>query len=153
MRPQEKPITDRKILHDLLREAMILHLGLSDEGIPYIVPLNFVFFYDRLYFHSSPIGRKMEILSRNPRVCFEVESEVEVVPADDACDWGMRCRSVIGEGVAMRVEDEEEKRVALQALMRKYSGRSDWTFSLDQVQKVAVIRVRITEIGGRESGY
>jgi nitroimidazol reductase NimA-like FMN-containing flavoprotein (pyridoxamine 5'-phosphate oxidase superfamily) len=82
-----------------------------------------------------------------------VESEVEVIPAEEACDWGMRCRSVIGEGIATLVEDEEEKRAALQALMGKYSGRSDWIFSSDQVQKVAVIRVRITGMSGRQSGY
>jgi len=41
MRRADKQITDPDELHRILDEALVLHLGMVDDGRPYVVPLNF----------------------------------------------------------------------------------------------------------------
>ncbi|WP_440948317.1 hypothetical protein ACSAZL_08855 [Methanosarcina sp. T3] len=45
-------------------------------------------------------GRKIEILKKNPMVCFEAAIETELITADDPCNYNVRYRSVIGYGKA-----------------------------------------------------
>ena len=66
--------------------------------------------YEVITVHSAAHGRKLDLLRRNPHVCFEVDEDVAPVPHREACSVGMRFRSVIGTGRATFVEDVTEKR-------------------------------------------
>ncbi|WP_317063690.1 pyridoxamine 5'-phosphate oxidase family protein [Methanoculleus caldifontis] len=98
MRRKDKEITDPALLSAVLREAFVCRLGLVDGDRPYVVPMNFAHSGGCLYLHSAGEGRKIEILGRNNRVCFEAETGVELVRAEKACDFGARYLSVIGAG-------------------------------------------------------
>ena len=152
MRRAEREIKDRKTIDEILRQATVCRLGLCEGGKPYVVPVNFGYDGDCLYFHSAPEGRKMEIMKSNPNVCFEVDVDHEIVPTDTACDWTARFRSVIGFGKAWPVEDPEEKRRALDVILGHYSD-GPYEYVTDSLDKVAVIRVQIENITGKQSGY
>lgn len=152
MRRAEREIKDRKTIDDILRQATVCRLGLCDDDRPYVVPLNFGYDGECLYFHSAREGRKMEVLRANPKVCFEVDVDHELVPTDTACDWGTRFRSVIGFGEARPVEDMEEKRRALDVILDHYSD-GDYEYTQESLTKLAVIRIEIEEITGKQSGY
>ena len=53
MRRSDKQIKDGKIIEKILEEAMVCRLALCDDGRPYIIPLNFGFKNNHLYFHSA----------------------------------------------------------------------------------------------------
>lgn len=61
---------DQRVLKGLLRGASHLVLAMSDGSEPYAVPLDYVFEESEgaVYFHGAGEGRKVEVLSRNPRV-------------------------------------------------------------------------------------
>ena len=152
MRRAEREIKDRKTIDEILRQATVCRLGLCEGGMPYVVPLSYGHEDDCLYFHSATEGRKMEIIKANSRVCFEVDVDHELIPADTACNWTVRFRSVIGFGKARLVEDTEEKRRALDVILEHYSDRS-YDYAEGALDKVAVIRVQIENITGKQSGY
>ena len=152
MRRAEREIKDRKTIDEILHQATVCRLGLCDGGMPYVVPLSYGYEDDCLYFHSAPEGRKIEIIRTNPHVCFEVDVDHEFVPADTACNWTVRFRSVIGFGKARLVEDPEEKRRALDVILGHYSD-GPYEYVTDSLDKVAVIRVQIDNITGKQSGY
>ena len=52
--------------------------------MPYVVPVNFGYKDDCLYIHSSLQGLKMDILRVNANVCFEIDVDLELVPAREA---------------------------------------------------------------------
>ncbi len=124
----EKEIQDQRLVEAVLSLALVCRIGLAYENQPYVVPMCFVCAGDSIYLHAAREGRKIEILKRNDAVCFEVEADVATIPADVACGWGMRYRSVIGFGRATFVDDPEEKVAALDLLMEKYSGQGRWTY-------------------------
>jgi nitroimidazol reductase NimA-like FMN-containing flavoprotein (pyridoxamine 5'-phosphate oxidase superfamily) len=148
MRRHDRQITDRESIDSIIRRCRVCRLGMCDNGQPYIVPLNFGYDGESLYFHAAREGRKVDILARNKRVCFEFDIPGEVVPADQACGWGMRYESVIGSGEAEIVAGADAKTVGLDCIMRQYSG-SDWTYPGQALEDTLVIRVRIREISGK----
>jgi len=143
---------DRDDIDAIMRKARVCRLGLCDEGKPYVVPVCFGYDGGALYFHSSPRGRKMDVLRGNPDVCFEVDVDVELIPADEACGWSVRYRSVIGFGRAVAIDDPQEKREALTILMRQYAD-GEFVFSEDGLARAAVVRIEIDGITGKSSGY
>jgi nitroimidazol reductase NimA-like FMN-containing flavoprotein (pyridoxamine 5'-phosphate oxidase superfamily) len=148
MRKSEYEITERAEIDAVLGRASVCRLGLSVGDRPYVVPLAFGRDGDLLYFHSSPKGKKMEMLRRNPRVCFEVDTDIEVVASGDPCRWHIRYNSVIGFGTASIVEDAEEKTKALKAIKDHYSAEPV-DYGAIPLDAVAVIRVDIESMTGR----
>ena len=152
MRRGEKEIADESALKAVIHQSLVCRLGLSDGCQPYVVPLCFGYEDGFLYFHAALEGRKIEIIRRNNSVCFEFDINAEIVESQEACDWGMRYQSVIGFGKAVILDDIEEKRRALEIIMRQYSDRS-FLFPDDSVARTAVIRVAIESMTGKQSGY
>ncbi|MBK8479466.1 MAG: pyridoxamine 5'-phosphate oxidase family protein [Opitutaceae bacterium] len=72
-----KAITDPTILAEIFASAEVCRIAMVDHGEPYLVPMNFRVLDNALYFHSSATGRKIEILKKSNRVCFEIESQAK----------------------------------------------------------------------------
>ena len=152
MRRKEKEILDREEIESIIRKADVCRLGLSDNNIPYIVPLNFGYRDSCLYFHTPKVGKKIDMIKGNNRVCFELDINHEVVRADNPCDWNMKYQSVIGYGRAFLLEDIDEKRQALDVIIEDYSGQTG-EYAEKLVDRLAVIKVQIESMTGKKAGY
>ncbi|MHC4480958.1 MAG: pyridoxamine 5'-phosphate oxidase family protein [Planctomycetota bacterium] len=137
---------------EVMRKARVCRLALCHDGQPYLVPLCFGHEQGRLYFHTGPSGRKLEMLAKNDRVCFELEADVEPVLAQVPCRCNMRYRSVVGFGRAVVVEDRAEKQAGLRAIMRQYA-EGDFEFPEETVARTTVIRLDVERATARQAGY
>ena len=144
--------TDRDIIESIVHRAPVCRVAMSDEGQPYVVPVCFGYEDGVLYFHSSPAGRKMDILRRNDAVCVEFDIDQELTEAESACKWGMKYRSVIGFGRAFFIEDEEEKQRALDIVLAHYGGDPQ-DYPQATLRKVEVVRIEIQDATAKVSGY
>ena len=154
MRRVDKEIKDEKVILSIIREADHCVIALSDNKNPYVVPMNFGYDDSHLYLHSSPDGRKIEILKENNKVSFVIEIKNELIKSEIACEWGMKYMSVIGEGYAHFIEDFHKKIEALDIIMAKYSDdKSEFRYSKTALNQVVVINVQITELTCKISGY
>lgn len=143
-------IVDQKGIESIILKAKVCRLGLVDGNRPYVVPMSFGYRENALYFHTGKKGKKMEILQKNNRVCFEMEVDLEIVPADNPCKWNMRYRSVVGFGRAVILEGPEEKRQALDVIVKHYGG-SLMAYDEKRVKGLAVIKVAIGSMTGKQS--
>ena len=150
MRRKDREIVDSERIWEVLRSAKICRVAFCSENWPYIVPMNFGILGGKLYFHCASAGTKLDLLKANPNVCFEVEVDVEVIPGEQACGWSARYQSVIGFGRAFVVEDLEEKRAGIRALLAQYSDRE-----LEIPQRISpetvILRVDVHSLTGKES--
>ena len=146
MRRKEKEVKDRPEIEGIIHKSTVCRLA----NRPYVVPLNFGYEDGTLYFHGAKEGKKIDMLRKNPNVCFEMDADVEIVEADDACFWGVRYQSVIGFGEAVIVEDQKEKESALGIIMKHYS-RKNFQFDENMVKATAVIKVTIDSMTGKQS--
>ena len=152
MRKADKEITDRNLIDSIIHKSLVCRIAIYDGEMPYLVPLSFGYDGNNIYLHGAKEGRKIDILKRNPKVCFEFETECEVLPGERACSFTMRYRSIIGYGKAHFLEDIGEKITAIRIIMRHYTDRT-FIFTEDDVKNITVIRVDIEQITGKQSGF
>ena len=95
------------------------------NGFPQIIPMNFVFRNDAIYMHSHVKGEKLDNISKNNKVGFEADRELEFLPSyfEDPHNAALADTlyiSIVIKGIASFVSDREEKTLALNGLMEKY---------------------------------
>ncbi|MDC0522434.1 pyridoxamine 5'-phosphate oxidase family protein [Nitrosopumilus sp.] len=95
------------------------------DGFPQIIPMNFVFRNDVVYMHSHVKGEKLDNISKNNKVGFEADRELEFLPSyfEDPHNAALADTlyiSIVIKGIASFVSDREEKTLALNGLMEKY---------------------------------
>ncbi len=152
MRRQDKEIKDPALLRKILGDAIVCRLAMCDGDRPYVIPLSFVLDGDAVFVHSAAHGRKLDVLRRNPHVCFEVDEDVAPVHHREACSVGMRFRSVIGTGRLAFVEDVAEKVRVLKRFAAKYAPKADTHLPSHEVEKTVVMRIAIERLTGKRSG-
>jgi nitroimidazol reductase NimA-like FMN-containing flavoprotein (pyridoxamine 5'-phosphate oxidase superfamily) len=150
MRRKDKEIADRNEIESIISNSRVCRLAMVDEAGPYIVPLCFGFRNNTLYFHSAAEGKKLGLLRKNPRVCFELDCDTEVLTREKACDFGMHYKSVIGFGTVVFLEVAAAKREALDIIMNHYAeGAFDYPDA--SVNRMSVFKVEIDTMTGKIS--
>ncbi len=153
MRVARKEITDRAKVVALLEQAAVGRLATNGrDGYPRIKPLNFVYRDEKIYFHSAPAGEKMDDLSRDNRVSFEVDFPLGYAEAGpNPCSASYRYQSVIVRGRAAVVRDDDERLLALGLLMKKYQPQGGYgDFLKEKLRITEVVRIDSEEISGKE---
>lgn len=153
MRKSKREIKDKTVIADLLNSCHVGRLGTNGrDGYPIIKPVNFAYQDGIIYFHSAMEGEKIEDITRDNRVCFEVDLPVAYVAAiKQPCEATYLYRSVIIKGKASFVEETEEKMRAIILLMKKYQPQSCFDEIPDDKLKItAVVRIDIEEMVGKE---
>lgn len=147
MTRRELEITDPQEILGILEESMVLHLGLVDDGMPYVVPMNYGFVMEdghlTLYLHGATAGYKLDVIRKNPVCCFELECGVRPFSGKVACQYGTAYSSLMGRGTAVIVEDPQEKIRAMEVLMKTQTGK-DFSFHERLVSIVSVIRIDVS---------
>lgn len=152
MRRKEREITDRKEIDGIVHSARVMHLALSDNNMPFLVPVFYAYDGSSLYFHSAKAGTKINILKRNNQVCFEISVDHGVIESDSPCDFEARHRTVTGFGKAVFVENEEEKITALNRIVKRFTDKT-FEFPKANLNATAIIRIDIDLIKGKKHGF
>lgn len=154
MRRKEKEIKSISEIEDIINKALICRLGLSLNNQPYVIPLNFGYKSNELHFHCAIAGKKIDFIRENNNVCFEIDSDTELVVGQHACvGWTMKYKSVIGFGKAYIIEDFDEKIKSMDIIMEHYSGTSGFEYTEKNIRGVGIIKVVIESVSGKKSGY
>jgi len=137
------------------------HIGrissIDKNGFPQIIPMNFVFLNDAIYLHSHVRGEKLENISRNNKVGFEVDKELEFLPSyfedpNDASLADTLYISVVIKGIGSFVTDRKEKALALNGLIEKYQPEGQYDpikSDMEVLDEVTVIKVTTQTIHGK----
>lgn len=152
MRRSDREVTEIKDLLDIIASCKVCRLALQDADGLYIVPLNFGYEYADgkllLYFHSAKEGRKINAITQNNDVCFEMDCDHRLIEADAACSYGFAFKSIIGNGTASIVGDIEEKKKALELLMQHQTGK-EFSFHEKMINAVTVFKVDVVSFTGK----
>jgi len=145
MRRKEREVTESSEIIKILEACKIVRIAMIDDKRPYLVPLNYGYRIHEgeltLTFHSAKTGRKIDILTTYPQVCFEMDWVTALIEGNVACDFGFAFSSIIGTGNVTFLSDPTDKREALLLLMKTQTGRDDFSFSEKHVDAVAVFQI------------
>ena len=107
---------DKTVVHSILDEGLICHVGFAVEGQPYVIPTLYARDGERLYVHGSAVSRMLKTLAEGVDVCITVTLVDAFVLARSAFHHSMNYRSVVVLGRAQLVTDDAERMNALRIL-------------------------------------
>lgn len=138
--------------------ADILHKGtsgvlalLGDNDYPYAVPISYVYDDGKIYFHSAKNGHKIDAIQRTEKASFCVIDKDLVVPEE----YTTYFRSVIAFGKIRVIEDDREKRAAIEKLAIKYAPEDTAANRDDAISRggnlICMLEMKIDHITGKEA--
>lgn len=87
---------------------------IGKDGMPYGVPLTYIYDGTRIYFHSAVEGHKLENITFNQKASFCVVGSTEILPEQ----FSTRYESVIAFGEMKELLDEEKEAVLVKVVER-----------------------------------
>ncbi len=151
MRRNEREVTDPKAIEEIINSAYVCRIALCGDGMPYIVPMNYGYSDGCLYLHSASEGKKIDLIRKDNRIGFEIESGVGVVRGQTRSGCTMKYSCVVGFGRALLVQDPEEKVRGLEIIMRQHSAAVG-EFPRDLVDRLVLIKIAIEKMTGKLAG-
>ncbi|MGR4880078.1 pyridoxamine 5'-phosphate oxidase family protein [Streptomyces sp. LARHCF249] len=154
-RSRDRARYDRETVHSILDQAYVCHLGFVRDGAPVVLPTLFGRVGESLYIHGSTGSRPLLAAGKaDPGlpVCVTVTHVDGLVLARSAFHHSLNYRSVVVHGTAYQVTDEEECRMALDALVdHVVPGRSadSRPANARELAATAVIRLDLTEVSAK----
>ncbi|MEU9523078.1 pyridoxamine 5'-phosphate oxidase family protein [Streptomyces sp. NPDC048224] len=154
-RSADRAAYDKELVHAILDEGYVCHLGFVRDGAPVVLPTLYGRVGERLYVHGSTGSRPLRMAgAADPglQVCLTVTHVDALVLARSAFHHSMNYRSVVVHGTAYEVTDPEERRTALDALVdHVVPGRSrdSRPASKKELAATAVIRLDLDEVSAK----
>jgi nitroimidazol reductase NimA-like FMN-containing flavoprotein (pyridoxamine 5'-phosphate oxidase superfamily) len=153
MRRKDREITEINEIEKIFLQCKTCHVAMVNDGIPYVVPLSYGFkiLHDNtleLYFHSALEGKKIDILKKNNKVCFEVAYEGQPVFSDTPCNSGYYFESIIGNGEVIFIDDINKKCEALSIMFKHQSGK-EIIFTTEQVENICIFKIISSDFTGK----
>ena len=136
-------------IEELIHHQLIGRVGCHADGITYVVPLSYAYDGTYIYGHTFE-GMKVQMLRKNPSICFEVDNTINLA------NW----QSVIGWGTYEELPGGPERDDAVQKLQNRVlpvlSSETmhlspQWPFpsgSGSEIQGI-IFRIRLTDKTGR----
>ncbi len=145
-------ITDRKTIYEILDNIEYGTLAVSDGGVPYAVPVNFVYLDDEVYWHGALRNKKMQIIQNNPNVSFSVVKRYALIPSTFSSNDGLACpatqffASVNIDGVAELVKSRADKAMMFEAMMAKLQPKGGYKSFDDEAYDKALKATAVVKI-------
>ncbi|MER6346364.1 pyridoxamine 5'-phosphate oxidase family protein [Streptomyces sp. NPDC001595] len=146
---------DKELVHAILDEAYVCHLGFVRDGAPVVLPTLFGRVGERLYVHGSTGSRPLRMTGQTDPglpVCLTVTHVDALILARSAFHHSINYRSVVVHGLAYDVTDPDEKREALDALVNHVvPGRAQDSRPANkkELAATAVIRLDLDEVSAK----
>ncbi len=147
MRRSDRQISGEEALK-LLEEAQFGVLStVGENGYAYGVPLNYVYYNNKIYFHCAQDGAKLDNIAYNDKVSFCVIGECEPVPDK----FTYKYISTIAFGRCAEVSGQE-KEEALLAIIKKYSSEfmeQGIKYIKNDISVTKIIKIDIEHLTGK----
>lgn len=144
-------IKDKHELEKIFMKAKVGRLGMCLNNKPYVVPIGFVYYEGKIYFHSAKKGKKIRIMKLNPYVCFEVD-EYELVPNQDPCKFTFRYQSALAFGKVRFIRARKEKMAILKVMINKYDpNHTAKPLDESMIRNVVIGEISIRLLSGKRN--
>lgn len=149
MRRRDREIKDRAEILGMLDRCQVLHLGLTGEAGPYVVPLSFGWEEQDgqvvLYVHGATEGRRHTMLARDNRVAVAADNFDRYVegPGGISCVY----ESIMGEGVAEPVTGAEAQH-GMDCILR-HCGYAGYQCPGDAMAHTSLWRITLHSLTGK----
>ena len=154
MRRYDREVTDFEEIVEIISRCDVIRIGFSEDGIPYIVPLNFAYEANdgqiTFFFHSAAKGKKIDIIKKNPYVCFELD-RFKIISDKIPCKWSAEYESIIGYGKIHFIDHYDEKKSAMDLIMKRYGFEGNCEYSPEVFSRTVLYKLSVNKITGKRN--
>lgn len=119
---------DRAVVHRILDEGLVAHVGFTIDDQPYVIPMVYGRLGDQLVLHGAAASRMLKHGSGGVPLCATVTIVDGLVLARSWMHHSMNYRSVVVLGTAHEIIDRDEKLAALRVVLEHaLPGRAEET--------------------------
>jgi nitroimidazol reductase NimA-like FMN-containing flavoprotein (pyridoxamine 5'-phosphate oxidase superfamily) len=143
----------------ILGEALVAHVGIVQDGQPFVIPMTFYYRDGVVYIHGAPGSRTVKVLASGAPACVEVTLVDGLIASKSAETHSVNYRSVICLGRGALVRDKEQRREILEAMIARYfPGRTagaDYhpiTEQEDKATRLVAVHIEEMSAKGRSGG-
>src|SRR6202165_3761712 len=124
-RKPERGSYDRDLIYSILDEAFVCHVAFITEGLPFVVPTNYVRVGDKLFLHGSTASRLMRTIGSGAPFCLSVTLLDGIVLSPTATGHSVNYRSVVVMPKPEQIADPQDKLAAMRDFV-EYVIRGRW---------------------------
>ena len=148
MRRKKQELTEKEILSVIDRNDYGVLSIAGKDGMPYGVPLNYVYEDGRFYFHCAVEGHKLDLIAENEKASFCIVDHSTVIPETFSTDY----ISVIAFGTARILEDPDEILHACMVLGLRFNPDAAFVESEARgaLSRTCCVEVTIEHLSGKE---
>ncbi|MCI9040302.1 pyridoxamine 5'-phosphate oxidase family protein [Dubosiella newyorkensis] len=151
MRRSRQQLSEQETIK-ILENATSGVLALFDaDDYTYALPISYVYHGNEIYFHSASSGHKIEAIKHHQKVSFCVVAQDKIVPEKFTTFF----KSAIVFGTIEIIEDEAEKRKAIECLSKKYSPHETEERTQQEIDRfwkqLTMLKLNIEKISGKQS--
>jgi nitroimidazol reductase NimA-like FMN-containing flavoprotein (pyridoxamine 5'-phosphate oxidase superfamily) len=151
-RKPERGTYDRELIYSILDQAFVCSVGFIVDGLPFVVPTNYVRVGDKLFLHGSTASRLMRTLASGAPFCLSVTLLDGIVFSPTATGHSVNYRSVVVMGRAEPIEDPQAKLAAMRDFV-EYVIRGRWDTvrppSEQELKGTMVLAVPLVEVSAK----
>lgn len=151
MRRKRQLLTEDENIDILKRGTSGVLALLGEDGYPYAVPISYVYDDSKLYFHGAKTGHKMDAIQKYEKASFCVIDQDQIVPEE----YTTYFRSVIAFGKIRILENENEKKFAIEKMAKKYHPTDSAVNRESAIQKewlpLCMLEFSIEHMTGKEA--
>ena len=136
-------------MEKLLSEERVGYLGMSSKNSPYVIPLTYGYYKRTVIFHCALKGSKLDIIRKNPNVCFTVSRHFgKMVSHPQGAECHINSDSVICYGKERIIDALDERRKVLNRF-NKCLQRNARDITVEEVEHCSAVEIRVKEMTGR----
>lgn len=151
-RKPDRATYDRETIYRILDEAFVCQVGFIADGMPFVVPTNYVRVGDKLFLQGSTASRLMCTLASGAPFCLNVTLLDAIVLSPTATGHSVNYRSVVVMGKAELIEDPQAKVAAMRDFV-EYVIRGRWVQvrppSDQELKATMVLAVPLVEVSAK----
>ena len=153
MRRKEYEVTDTAVIRHILGRATLCRVAMVDGSEPYLVTMNCGWDGEHLLLHGAIQGRKLDILRANPRVCVEVDEDIQLVMGATGKECTANYVTVVGTGTVSLILDSSAKSRDLNVIIGQcHPGVPEEVLPNEDLSHVMVLEVQFDHLSCKAKG-
>lgn len=141
---------DRAVVHSILDQSILCHIGVSIDGRPRVIPTAFVRVGENIYVHGSNASQHLKAIATGAEACITVTIVDSIVAARSGFNCAADYRSVViySKGEDIR-ESAEKERILDLLVQHMIPGHKVRRARSQELAATTVLRFPLDEVSAK----
>jgi nitroimidazol reductase NimA-like FMN-containing flavoprotein (pyridoxamine 5'-phosphate oxidase superfamily) len=128
-------------IEEVLHREVVGRIGCHSDGVTYIVPISYAYDGENIFAHTHE-GMKINMMRKNPDICFEVDSMQDMANWQSVICWG-KFEELVKPGKRSDALEQLHQRILPNVASATVKLSSEWPFSPKDYNTIKGIVFRI----------